>query len=220
MVPGSNLVWSVDGHDKLAEYGIEIYGAIDAHARYLPWCTTGISNRTAISVLRGYLDTVSTLAQQPRFVRSDRGGETVLMAQAHLTLQQAYDPQMTFRDCYMYGTSTANQRIESWWAQLTKSLLGKWIRYFRTLRDTNQYSKDILADRLAILAVYLPSIRTEVTHYVDKCNTHNLRRQPHRPKSIHGKPYGLFYHPKDGIKNYGLSLDESTLTRLRHNDMI
>ena len=61
IVPGPNLIWSVDGHDKLAEYGIEIYGAIDAHARYIPWCTTGISNRTAVSVLSGYLEIIFSL---------------------------------------------------------------------------------------------------------------------------------------------------------------
>ncbi|KAM0803128.1 hypothetical protein BDR22DRAFT_802080 [Usnea florida] len=219
VVPGPNLVWSVDGHDKLRDYGIEIYAGIDAHARYIPWCTTGISNRTAVSILRGYLDTISSpaLNQQPRFVRSDRGGETVLMAQAHLTLQQAKDPEMTFRNCYMYGTSTANQRIESWWAQLTKSSLGKWIDFFRTLRDSNHFSKDMLADRIAILAIYLPTIRTEVTQFVDKWNTHNLRKQPNRPKSMQGKPLALFYYPQDGIRNYGLSLDQPTLARLRQD---
>ena len=219
VVPGPNLVWSVDGHDKLRDFGIEIYAGIDTHARYIPWCTIGISNRTAISVLRGYLDTISSpvLNQQPRFVRSDRGGETILMAQAHLTLQQANDPQMTFRDCYIYGTSTANQRIESWWAQLTKISLGKWINFFRTLRDSNHFSHDMLADRIAILAVYLPTIRTEVTQFVDKWNTHNIRRQSDRPKSMQGKPLALFYYPKEGIKNYGLSLDQPTLARLRQD---
>ena len=219
VIPGPNLVWSVDGHDKLRDFGIEIYAGIDAYARYIPWCTTGISNRTAISVLRGYLDTISSpaLNQQPRFVRSDRGGETVLMAHAHLTLQQANDPEITFRDCYMYGTSTANQRIESWWAQLTKISLGKWIDFFRTLRDSNLFSNDMLADRIAILIVYLPTIRTEVTQFVDKWNTHNIRRQSNRPKSMQGKPLALFYYPKEGIKNYGLGLDQPTLARLRRD---
>jgi hypothetical protein len=30
IVPGPNFLWSIDGHDKLANYGIEIYAAIDA----------------------------------------------------------------------------------------------------------------------------------------------------------------------------------------------
>ena len=116
IVPGPNLVWSVDGHDKLSEYRIQIYGGIDGHARYLPWLTVRISNCTAVSILRGYLDCVSVLGQQSCFVQSDRGTETILMTQAHLQLLQAYDPEIEIKNCYMYGTSTANQRIEAWWA--------------------------------------------------------------------------------------------------------
>lgn len=33
-VPGVNFVWSVDGHHKLSDYGIEIYAGIDSYSRY------------------------------------------------------------------------------------------------------------------------------------------------------------------------------------------
>ena len=33
-VPGPNFVWSIDGHNKLSMYGIEIYAGIDAFSRY------------------------------------------------------------------------------------------------------------------------------------------------------------------------------------------
>jgi hypothetical protein len=33
IVPGPNFIWSIDGHDKLAEWGFQIYGGIDAYAR-------------------------------------------------------------------------------------------------------------------------------------------------------------------------------------------
>lgn len=126
IVPGPNFLWSVDGYLKLAPYGIEIYGAIDAYSRYIIWIYVGISGRTAISVLRQYLDTIEMLNQHPRFVRSDHGGETVILAQAHHLLQQAADPTTQLKDCYMYGASTTNQRIEAWWNQLTKGLLFRW----------------------------------------------------------------------------------------------
>ena len=217
IVPGPNLVWSVDGHDKLKEYGIKIYGGIDAHARYVPWHYVGVDTGTAVSVLHGFLDCLSHLGFGPRFVRSDRGDETVLMAQAHLKLLQSYQPEMIFENCYMYGTSTANQRIEAWWAQLTKSLTGKWIAFFRTLRLSNKFSKDVLADRIALLAVYLPTIRTEVAYFVDQWNTHPLRKQSNRPNSVQGRPRTLFYKPKEGIRDYRLAVHEPTLTRLRRD---
>lgn len=132
LVPGPNFVWSVDGYLKLAPYGIEVYAAIDAYSRYIIWIYVGISARTAVSVLRQYLNTVEVLGQHPRFVRSDHGGETVLLADAHHQLQKAIEPDLTFQECYMYGTSTTNQRIESWWNQLTKGLLFRWRVSIRT----------------------------------------------------------------------------------------
>ena len=126
IVPGPNFVWSVDGYLKLALYGIEVYAAIDAYSRYIIWIYVGISARTAVSVLRQYLDTIELLGQHPRFIRSDHGNETVLLAPAHYQLQQAIDSQLQFQDCYLYGASTTNQRIEAWWNQLTKGLLFRW----------------------------------------------------------------------------------------------
>lgn len=126
IVPGPNFIWSLDGYMKLAPYGIEVYAAIDAYSRYIIWIYVGVSARTAVSVLRQYLDTVKLFGQQPRFVRSDHGVETVLLASAHHQLHQAAEPDLEFQNCYLYGTSTTNQRIESWWNQLSKNLLFRW----------------------------------------------------------------------------------------------
>ena len=88
----------------------------------------GISNRMAQSVLRQYLITCSSLGFQPKIIQSDRGKETLLCAEVHFafarTMQE--DPNFKVGDCWFYGTSTGNQRIESWWAQLEKSQLYRW----------------------------------------------------------------------------------------------
>ena len=126
LVPGPNFIWSIDGYDKLKPYGIEIYACIDAYSRYIVWVYIGISNATGMSCLRQFLDCLECLQYQPRFVRSDRGGETVMLANAHFQLQQEAEPGLKFEDCYLYGTSTANQRIEAWWQQLSKGYLFRW----------------------------------------------------------------------------------------------
>jgi hypothetical protein len=126
VVPGPNFVWSMDGHDKLKPYGIEIYGCIDTYSRYVIWVYIGISNATAVSCFYQFLAAIEAEGKQPRFIRSDRGGETTMLAAAHYQLQQNEEPGLEFKDCYLYGTSTANQRIESWWNQLGKQLLFRW----------------------------------------------------------------------------------------------
>ena len=111
---------------KLQPYGIEVYAAIDAYSRYIIWIYVGISACMQVSVIRQYLDTVKTLQKVPRRIRSDHGTETGLLGGAHYQLIQAHDPSVSVQNCYIYGTSTENQRIEAWWGQLTKGLVFKW----------------------------------------------------------------------------------------------
>ena len=37
LFPGNNFIWLVDGYSKLLNYGIDIYGAIDAFSRRILW---------------------------------------------------------------------------------------------------------------------------------------------------------------------------------------
>ena len=127
IVPGPNYIWSLDGYCKLDPYGFEIYAAIDAYSRYIVWVYVGISARTSVSVLRQYLDTIQDIQVMPSIIRSDRGVETPLCANAHFALRKesSYE-DLSFENCYFYGTSIANQRIEAWWGQLSKGTLFRW----------------------------------------------------------------------------------------------
>jgi hypothetical protein len=113
IVPGPNFLWPIDGHDKPANYGIEIYGAIDAYSRRILWFYVGNSNRTQPSVVRQFLNTVQRYNLCPDYVRSDRGSETPLVADAqysfYIQRRRTEDvPEDTLqllplRDCYFYG---------------------------------------------------------------------------------------------------------------------
>jgi hypothetical protein len=117
---------SIDGYCKLEFWGIELYAAIDAYSRYIVWVYIGVTNRTGISVLRQYLDHVECEEVAPVVLRSDKGSETTMVAAAHHKIRQGQDPDIAFADCYRFGTSLSNQRIEAWWGQLTKSCLYRW----------------------------------------------------------------------------------------------
>jgi hypothetical protein len=51
LVPGPGYIWSIDGHDKLPPFGIQIYAVVDAYSRNIIWAYVGISNRTSYSVV-------------------------------------------------------------------------------------------------------------------------------------------------------------------------
>ena len=126
IVSGPNFMWSVDGHDKLSPYSIQIYTGIDAYSHFIVWIYVGISACTAISVGQQYLTAIEHCKKQPQSVQSDRGEETTLMTAAHHQLQTLYKSDISFNQCYLYGTSVLNQRIEAWWGQMRKGMMFKW----------------------------------------------------------------------------------------------
>ena len=126
IVPGPNFIWSIDGYCKLDAYGFEIYAVIDAYSRYIVWIFIGVSMHTSVSCLRQFLETAKETQKIPKIIQSNHGVETTLLAAAHLRLCQAQEPGISIDECYFYGPSTKNQRIESWWQQLSKSLVHRW----------------------------------------------------------------------------------------------
>src|SRR5207248_2888498 len=116
MVKGPNRIWSVDSHDKLKEYGFEIYGAIDAYSQFILDVAVSICNATEVAIMWFYLNLV-TLFGVPEALRSDKGKETNLMAECQLRFQYYNNPNLLFRKAYLFGKSTRNIRIESWWSQ-------------------------------------------------------------------------------------------------------
>ena len=90
------------------------------------WIYVGISCRTAVSVLKQYLEALAAQNVLPQVLHVDQGVETPLIAAAHHQFVQKIRPTASFDGCFQYGTSTANQWIKAWWGQLTKSLLYCW----------------------------------------------------------------------------------------------
>jgi hypothetical protein len=125
--PGPDYVWSIDGYLKLQEYGIEIYAAIDTYSRKIMWTYVGNTARTAVSVAFQYLQVVKKNRIIPQVIRTDRGGETVLLAgMQYLFSRTIRGEDLLLKECYAYGTSTANERIEAWWNQLCKGQTMNW----------------------------------------------------------------------------------------------
>jgi hypothetical protein len=144
---GPNFLWCLDGHDKLAQYGIQIYAAVDAYSRKIMWFYCGNSNRTAISVVRQYFNAVKDIGLCPRFIRTDKGTETFLLCDVHFSLfieaelreelSDEYYQSLRISDCYIYGPSTRNIRAEGLWRHQRFTTTGTWIDYFKSLQEAN-----------------------------------------------------------------------------------
>jgi hypothetical protein len=137
IIPGPNYLWAIDGHNKFRNYGIEIYAAIDAYSRRIIWAYCGNSNRTEASVARQYLEAIAYYGICPRFLRSDKGSETPLIATIQYSFykkrKQAQGHSETdlaalpLRSYYFFGSSTSNIKIEGFWRQLIESRTLPWM---------------------------------------------------------------------------------------------
>jgi hypothetical protein len=48
----------------------------------------------------------------------------VLLTDTQYELRKLADPSVQIRDCYLYGRSVDNQRIEGWWGLLSRATTG------------------------------------------------------------------------------------------------
>jgi len=60
---------------------------------------------------------------------------------------------------------------------MTKGQTGKWKCYFRRLQGRGLFTKDDLADEIALLFVFFPIIKDEILEFVEMWNVHEIRKQ-------------------------------------------
>lgn len=83
------------------------------------WLCSGSTNNDPAVIAHHYLQCVSSCGLPAR-LRTDCGTENGDMAAIHCSLREDHTDEFAGSVSHMYGTSTANQRIESWWSFFRK----------------------------------------------------------------------------------------------------
>jgi hypothetical protein len=107
----------------------------------------------------------------------------------------------------MYGPSTDNVKIESWWRQLRYGASDRWITFAHELIDNVYFSSDVLADQVAVYAVYRKMIQDEFASFVNLWNGHCIRPQPKRLYVKSGVPMDLYTGGAD-VRDWGVRFEE------------
>ena len=119
--PGPNFCWHADGYDKLKPYGFPIHGCIDGYSRRVLWLAVGKSNNDPKIISKYFLQCVEHNQGYLTMVRTDRGTENTLMAAMQYFLHRSHGDDHASLKAHIYGPSTSNQRIETWWSHFRKS---------------------------------------------------------------------------------------------------
>ena len=119
---GPNHTWPIDGYDEQKPFGIAIHGAIDGCSQRILWLNLSSSNNNPNVIANYYLCCIKELNLIPRVVRGDRGTENVTECEIQRFIRRNHTDSQSKDKSFIYGHSAANQRIESWWSQLFKSM--------------------------------------------------------------------------------------------------
>ena len=193
--PGPNFVWHIDGCDKLKPYGFAIHGAIDGFSRKILWLEVGPTNNNPLVIAKYYLDAVLQLRTVPSVLRCDRGSENVHLARIQPFLRQSHEDCFCGDESFMYGRSTGNQRIESWWCILRKQGMNFWINLFKDMISLGLLDTGNILHIHSMRFCFMHLISSDLAQIATEWNHHKIesRKNDEGPS---GKPDVMYYAPQ------------------------
>lgn len=157
---GPNYIWHLDSYDKLKPFGICINGCIDGFSRKIIWMNAFTTSSDPKIIGGYYMEAVERLGGCPRIVRGDRGTENIKVRDFQRFLRRNIHDGSVI-ECYIEGSSTANQRIEYWWGFLRRESMEFYISLFVDLKDRGLFDGAYL-DRSLIQFCFMGII--QVSH--------------------------------------------------------
>ncbi|XP_013381978.1 uncharacterized protein LOC106152794 [Lingula anatina] len=192
---GPNDLWHIDGWDKLKPYGFCVHGGIDGYSRRIIWLEVASTNNDPYVVCSYFANAILKINGLPNVVRADRGTENTNIAQMQTFLRGANnDNRGMLNTSFLYGRSTSNQRIESWWSKFGSMGMTTWIEHFKELTGQGIIDTSNNLDIECCRYCYMHVLKLELDKIKMLWNTHYIRASRH-----HGCPSGrpdvMYYMP-------------------------
>ncbi|WAR13407.1 hypothetical protein MAR_027587 [Mya arenaria] len=137
-----------------------IHGGIDGYSRFPVYLNVGNYNR-ADTVLYAFLEAVQQFGL-PRRVRSDKGGENVLVA------EYMVEHQPTVYRPFIAGRSVHNQRL---WREVWTGVTSLYYAIFYGLGNEGILDPTREVHIMMLHLVFVPRIQTHVNRLIQKCPT-------------------------------------------------
>lgn len=159
---GPNALWHMDSYDRLKPYGICINRCIDGFSRFVVLMEAYTTNNDPKVVADYYIQCVTRLSGCPERIRADNGTENGHVTNMQVFLRRNHTDTFAKENSFIYGRSTGNQRIESWWGILRKQSVQFWMNMFKDLQENGHFFGDFL-DKSLIQFCFLNLV--QVTHH-------------------------------------------------------
>ena len=192
---GPNFIWHTDGYDKLKPFGFAIHGAIDGYSRRIMWLEVGPSNNDPKVTAKYFIDCLRVVKGAPKFMRADCGTENIYIAGIQRFLRRDCADVIAGGQCFLYGKSVSNQRIEAWWSFLRRSYSHWWMNYFKDLRDSGLYNDSDPLQVECLRFCFMSLIQKQLDKVAKHWNLHQIRPS-HNRESPPGKPDVLYFLPE------------------------
>lgn len=165
-VPCPNSLWHIDSYHALIRWKLIIHGGVDGFSRLIVYLKCSQNNRSE-TVLGSFLHACSTLGVPSR-VRSDRGGENVLVA-LFMVMYRGVS-----RGSHITGTSVHNQRVERMWRDVYTSCINLYYHLFYIMEDKGMLDIENEVHLFSLHFVYLPRINRQLCEFIQSWNYHPL----------------------------------------------
>ena len=198
-----------DGHHKLIRWRIVTHGGIDGYSRMIVYLCASTNNR-ASTVHSLFMEAVERFGLPSR-VRSDEGGENVMVAR-HMLHYRGTD-----RGSMITGTSVHNQRIERLWVDLHRSVTLLFYRLFYFLEQHGLLDPLNEVHLFALHYVYMPRLNQALKTFQDGWNHHGIRTANHHSPEqlfvrgalqLHSSGLVALDFFQDVGEDYGISSDD------------
>ncbi len=145
------------------------HGGIDGHSRLVVYLKCS-NNNQASTVYSQFLEAVRNYGLPSRF-RSDQGRENCQVARHMLEVRGVERRSM------LVGNSVHNQRIERFWRDLFRCVVGVYYRLFYFLDQINLLDPLNEYHLFAVHYVYLPRINRSLDEFRGGWNNHSVRTE-------------------------------------------
>lgn len=163
----SNSLWHIDGHHSLIRWRMVVHGGTDGYSRMIVYLQCATNNQS-LTVYRLFKQATEQYGIPSR-VRSDKGGENILVCQYMITIRGIN------RGSHIAGSSVHNQRIERLWRDVYRCVCSIYHELFYSMEATGILDPVCEVDLFVLHCVFLPRINKALTEFSGAWNLHPVR---------------------------------------------